>query len=59
MITASHNPKEYNGYKLYDENGCQLIPELVEGVIEEVSKIDDVLGIEIGEREIYERLSAA
>ncbi|MBR4422149.1 MAG: phospho-sugar mutase, partial [Erysipelotrichaceae bacterium] len=49
MITASHNPKEYNGYKLYDENGCQLIPELVEGVIEEVDKIDDVLGISIGD----------
>ena len=49
MITASHNPKEYNGYKLYDENGCQLIPELVAGVIEEVDKIDDVLGITIGE----------
>ena len=26
MVTASHNPKEYNGYKLYDELGCQLVP---------------------------------
>ena len=47
MITASHNPKEYNGYKLYDEDGCQLIPEKVAGVIEEINKIDDILAIEI------------
>ena len=41
MITASHNPKEYNGYKVYDENGCQLIPELVQGVIDEIEKLGD------------------
>lgn len=45
MITASHNPKEYNGYKLYDANGCQLIPELANKVIEEIEKIDDMLAI--------------
>ena len=45
MITASHNPKEYNGYKLYDETGCQLIPEIAEQVIAEISKLGDMLGI--------------
>lgn len=45
MITASHNPKEYNGYKLYDETGCQLIPELADAVVKEVEKIDDILAI--------------
>lgn len=45
MITASHNPKEYNGYKLYDENGCQLIPELAAKVIDEIEKLNDPLSI--------------
>lgn len=46
MITASHNPKEYNGYKLYDEQGCQLVPDLAEKVIKEVNAIEDELAIE-------------
>ena len=45
MITASHNPKEYNGYKLYDETGCQLIPELAQQVIDEINKLGDILDI--------------
>lgn len=45
MITASHNPKEYNGYKLYDANGCQLIPDLAAKVIAEIEKLDDALAI--------------
>ena len=47
MITASHNPKEYNGYKLYDETGCQLIPELADKVIAEIAKLGDFLDIVI------------
>lgn len=45
MITASHNPKEYNGYKLYDEKGCQLIPSLASQVIDKVNAIEDELAI--------------
>lgn len=45
MITASHNPRQYNGYKLYDAKGCQLIPCLAEKVIEKVNAIDDELSI--------------
>jgi len=41
MITASHNPAAYNGYKVYDENGCQLVPEKGEKLIAEVNKIED------------------
>ena len=46
MITASHNPKEYNGYKIYDEYGCQLVPHLADKVIEEINKIDDYFAID-------------
>lgn len=41
VITASHNPKEYNGYKVYDEFGCQLVPHLAEQVIEQVNLVTD------------------
>lgn len=46
MITASHNPKEYNGYKLYDDTGCQLVPALAGQVIDEVNAIEDELAID-------------
>ena len=45
MITASHNPPEYNGYKLYDERGCQLIPSINDKVIAEIEKIEDPLTV--------------
>ena len=41
MITASHNTKEYNGYKVYDRNGCQLIPDLISHVIKEIDSISE------------------
>jgi phosphoglucomutase len=47
VITASHNPKEYNGYKVYDDQGCQLIPELIDRVITESKAIPDELAITV------------
>lgn len=43
MITASHNPKEYNGYKVYDSTGCQMTPEVIVDLISEIDKIGNEL----------------
>ncbi|MBH7882145.1 phospho-sugar mutase [Clostridioides difficile] len=41
VITASHNPKEYNGYKVYDSDGGQICIDMANDIITEVNKIDD------------------
>ena len=41
MITASHNPPKYNGYKVYWEDGAQIVPPHDKGIIEEVNEISD------------------
>lgn len=41
VVTASHNPKEYNGYKVYDEYGCQLVPYQAKEVISYVNGVND------------------
>ena len=45
MITASHNPPEYNGYKLYDEHGCQLQPSVTDVLTQMIAEIEDPLSI--------------
>lgn len=43
IITASHNPKEYNGYKVYDEFGGQLTDYKNSLLITEITKVEDIL----------------
>ena len=41
VITASHNPPEYNGYKVYWEDGAQVMPEIAAAITDEVNSIKD------------------
>ena len=47
MITASHNPKEYNGYKVYGEDGAQMAIDATAKVVEYINQIEDALGDKI------------
>jgi len=48
-ITASHNPKDYNGYKAYWEDGCQVSSTVAEGMLEEIDKVDPFTDVVTGD----------
>ena len=45
VITASHNPKDYNGYKVYDKYGCQLVPQYTDKVISYINNVKDIKSV--------------
>ena len=45
VITASHNPKDYNVYKVYDKYGCQLVPQYADKVISYINNVKDIKSV--------------
>ena len=48
VVTASHNPKIYNGYKVYGPDGCQCTDELANAVLNEILKLDIFKDVKVG-----------
>ena len=56
MITASHNPKEYNGYKVFWKGGVQISPEIASEITSIIDKYDDITSIKACDYELLRRL---
>lgn len=57
MITASHNPSKYNGYKVYGSDGCQITTEAAEAIQEEINRVDEFEDVKKYEGEPIEYIS--
>ncbi|MFV0340788.1 MAG: hypothetical protein ACK5MA_09240 [Parachlamydiaceae bacterium] len=47
MITASHNPKQYNGYKVYWQDGGQVLPPHDQGIVDEIARIETLQEVKV------------
>ncbi len=54
VITASHNPSEYNGFKAYGEDGGQLPPEAGDIIVDYISKVENELTVEVADQKEIE-----
>ena len=52
-VTASHNPKEYNGYKVYGSDGCQVANDLADEMTECINAVDMWSGVRTGDYQEY------
>ncbi len=52
VVTASHNPPKYNGYKIYDEDGCQLVPRFADKVVAYVDSVTSLFDIDYVEYDV-------
>ena len=59
MITASHNPKDYNGYKVYGEDGAQMSPEATADVVKFISAIGDYFAVKEERNALIRRVPAS
>ena len=55
VITASHNPPEYNGYKVYGQDGGQLPPDVADQVIRYVNEVENELAIDVEEETVLKK----
>lgn len=56
MITASHNPSKYNGYKVYGSDGCQITTEAAAEILAEIEKLDIFADVKSGAEETIEEI---
>ncbi|MEG0249803.1 MAG: phospho-sugar mutase [Peptostreptococcus sp.] len=57
VVTASHNPPQYNGYKVYGENGAQIMPDVADKVLSEIEAIKDFSDIPVYKEEYASKIT--